>query len=216
MAVPNYTYLKLKMPSPKGVITVGTSFHRAYECEVECCELAAVTIASEELTAITVATVEETPNSKWPACSFEAIENTKEVPVDPTGFNGKVLRIGSDLSPKYESALIDFHRANSDVFTWKPSDMPVISREVTEPALRIKPGSKPVQQRLRRFNKEKRKAIGEEIAKFFAAGFIKEVYHPEWLANPVLIKRRARNGECVLTILVSIRRVLRIHFLYHA
>ena len=26
MAVPNYTYLKLKMPGPRGVITVGTSF----------------------------------------------------------------------------------------------------------------------------------------------------------------------------------------------
>ena len=26
MAIPNYTYLKLKMPGPHGVITVGTSF----------------------------------------------------------------------------------------------------------------------------------------------------------------------------------------------
>ncbi|XP_066392747.1 uncharacterized protein [Miscanthus floridulus] len=26
MAVPNYTYLKLKMPGPRGVITIGTSF----------------------------------------------------------------------------------------------------------------------------------------------------------------------------------------------
>ena len=26
MAVPNYTYLKLKMPSPGRVITIGTSF----------------------------------------------------------------------------------------------------------------------------------------------------------------------------------------------
>ena len=35
MAIPNYTYLKLKMPGPRGVITIGTSFQRAYECEVE-------------------------------------------------------------------------------------------------------------------------------------------------------------------------------------
>jgi hypothetical protein len=26
MAVPNYTYVKLKIPGPKGVITIGTSF----------------------------------------------------------------------------------------------------------------------------------------------------------------------------------------------
>ena len=35
MAVPNYTYLKLKILGPCGVITIGTSFQRAYECEVE-------------------------------------------------------------------------------------------------------------------------------------------------------------------------------------
>jgi hypothetical protein len=67
---------------------------------VECYELTTTTIASEELAAIKVATVEEAPNSKRPACSFEPTENTKEVPVDPTSSNGKVLHIGSDLSSK--------------------------------------------------------------------------------------------------------------------
>ncbi|XP_066333743.1 uncharacterized protein [Miscanthus floridulus] len=33
MAIPNYTYLKLKMPSPKGVITVEGSFEQAYYYE---------------------------------------------------------------------------------------------------------------------------------------------------------------------------------------
>ena len=36
ISVPNYTYLNLKMPGPYGVITIGTSFQRTYECEVEC------------------------------------------------------------------------------------------------------------------------------------------------------------------------------------
>ena len=44
-----------------------------------------------------------------------------------------------------------------------------IPREVAEHALKIRPGSKPVKQRLRRFNEEKRRAIGEEIAKLLAA-----------------------------------------------
>jgi hypothetical protein len=52
MVVPNYIYLQLKMPGPCGVITVDTSFQRAYECEVECYELATATIASEELAVI--------------------------------------------------------------------------------------------------------------------------------------------------------------------
>ena len=62
-----------------------------------------------------------------------------------------------------------------------------IPREVTEHTLKIHLGSKPVKQCLHRFDKEKCRTIGEEIAKLLAAGFIKEVYHPEWLANPVLV-----------------------------
>ena len=66
-----------------------------------------------------------------------------------------------------------------------------IPREVTEHTLKIRPGSKPVKQRLHRFNEEKRRAIGEEIVKLLVAGFIKEVYHPEWLANPVLVQKKS-------------------------
>jgi hypothetical protein len=64
-----------------------------------------------------------------------------------------------------------------------------IPREVVEHKLNIKPGSKPVKQRLCRFNDEKCKAIGEEIKKLISSGFIREVFHPEWLANPVLVKK---------------------------
>jgi hypothetical protein len=32
--------------------------------------------------------------------------------------------------------------------------------------------------------------IGEEVMKLLSAGFIREVFHPEWLANPVLVKNK--------------------------
>ena len=70
--------------------------------------------------------------------------------------------------------------------------MPGIPREVTEHTLKIHLGSKPVKQCLRHFDEEKRMAIGEEIAKRLAAGFIKEVYHPEWLAKPVLVRKKSK------------------------
>ena len=66
-----------------------------------------------------------------------------------------------------------------------------IPREVTEHALKIRLGSKLVKQHLRRFDEEKCRAIGEEIAKLLVAGFIKEVYHPEWLANPILVRKKS-------------------------
>jgi hypothetical protein len=65
-----------------------------------------------------------------------------------------------------------------------------ISREVAEHKLNIKPGSKPVKQRLCRFNDEKCKAIVKDIMKLLSAGFIREVFHPEWLANLVLVKKK--------------------------
>jgi hypothetical protein len=71
--------------------------------------------------------------------------------------------------------------------------MPGILREVAKHSLDIRVGSKPVKQRLRRFDEEKRRAIGEEVHKLLVAGFIKEVFHPEWLANPVLVKKK--NGK---------------------
>jgi hypothetical protein len=66
-----------------------------------------------------------------------------------------------------------------------------ILREVTEHALKIKPGSKPVKQHLCLYDEEKHKAIDEEIVKLLAAEFIKEVYHLEWLANPVLVRKKS-------------------------
>jgi hypothetical protein len=47
-----------------------------------------------------------------------------------------------------------------------------------------------MKQHLRRFDEEKRRAIGEEIHKLMDAGFIKDVFHPEWLANPVLVRKK--------------------------
>jgi hypothetical protein len=85
--------------------------------------------------------------------------------------------------------LVDFLCANAKVFAWSPSDMPDIPRDVAEHSLDIRARARPVKQTLRRFDKEKRRAIGEEIHKLLAAGFIKEVFHPEWLANPVLVRR---------------------------
>ena len=71
--------------------------------------------------------------------------------------------------------------------------MPGIPWEVAEHALCLIPGSKPTKQHLRCFDDERRRAIGEEVTKLLAARFIKEVYHSDWLANPVLMKKR--NGK---------------------
>jgi hypothetical protein len=89
--------------------------------------------------------------------------------------------------------LVDFLHANAEIFAWSPSDMSGIPREVTEHSLDILPHSCAVQQQLRRFDEERRRAIGAELRKLLEAGFIKEVFHPTWLANPILVKKK--NGK---------------------
>jgi hypothetical protein len=71
--------------------------------------------------------------------------------------------------------------------------MPDIPREVTEHSLNIQPTVRLVAQRLRHFDEEKGKAIGEELAKLLAAGFVREIHHPVWVANLVLVKKK--NGS---------------------
>jgi hypothetical protein len=68
--------------------------------------------------------------------------------------------------------------------------MPGVPRELAEHSLHVRPDAKPVKQPLRCFAKEKRKAIGEEIARLLAAGFIMEVFYPDWLVNPVLVLKK--------------------------
>ncbi|WVZ90057.1 hypothetical protein U9M48_036390 [Paspalum notatum var. saurae] len=76
------------------------------------------------------------------------------------------------------------------MFTWKPTDMPGVPRELAKHQLKVFPNTKPIKQRLRRFTPEKREAIRAELTQLKAAGFIREVMHPEWLANPVLVLKK--------------------------
>ena len=67
---------------------------------VECCEHVTTIVTSKELTYIREEIVEEAPNPKRSARSFEPMEATKEVLIDPSRSEGKVVRIGTTLSSK--------------------------------------------------------------------------------------------------------------------
>jgi hypothetical protein len=100
MAVPNYTYLKLKMPSPKGVITVGPSYEHAYECDVECVEHEEAIVESTTLAADLDGFAKEIPDPKCHASNFELAEDIKLVSLDPTSSDGKALKVSTTLDPK--------------------------------------------------------------------------------------------------------------------
>jgi hypothetical protein len=79
------------------------------------------------------------------------------------------------------------------VFAWEPSQMPGMPREVIEHHLKIHPDARPVRQKPRKQSIERQNFIREEVRKLFQASFIEEVYHPVWLANPVVVPKA--NGK---------------------
>jgi len=68
--------------------------------------------------------------------------------------------------------------------------MPSVPREEDEHSLDLNEKARPVKQRLRCFAQDPKGAIRIEVTRLLAAGFIREVTHPEWLANPVLVKKK--------------------------
>ena len=57
---------------------------------------------------------------------------------------------------------------------------------------------KPIIQKKRKFSYKRQKLIVKETKKLLDAGFIREVTHPEWVANVVLVKKaNGRYQICV-------------------
>jgi hypothetical protein len=65
--------------------------------------------------------------------------------------------------------------------------MPGVPRELAKHRIDINESSKPIKQRLRRFSLDKKEAIKKKITKLMAAGFIREILYPDYLANPILV-----------------------------
>jgi hypothetical protein len=192
MAVAHYGYLVLKMPSPAADLTIRG-------------DRAAAVVAVEKLHALAIglapadgAQGSDPSNSRAKALAKAPKvrpSDTDDVPmktIQVGAETSQTTRIGGNLGEKLESALIAFLRANVDVFACEPSQMPGIPREVIEHHLKIHPDARPVRQKPRKQSIERQNFIREEVRKLLQAGFIEEVYHPVWLANPVIVPKANR------------------------
>jgi hypothetical protein len=66
-------------------------------------------------------------------------------------------------------------------------------RNLIEHSLNVDPNATPKRQHLRCFADDRWVAIKKKLAKLLTTGFIREVFHPEWLANPVLVYKKNMN-----------------------
>ncbi|RDX77432.1 hypothetical protein CR513_42447, partial [Mucuna pruriens] len=127
-----------------------------------------------------------------PRCVYEGerphpAEDVKSVQIGLSASH--VTKVGTTLSCEEEEQLVGFLKQNVDVFAWTPQDMPGIDPSFMSHHLSVGKGARPVAQKRRKQGEERRKAAKEETSRLLAAGFIREVQYPTWLANVVMVKK---------------------------
>jgi hypothetical protein len=102
MAVPHYAYLKMKLPGPRGVITVSGSFKKSLACAKESSQLAEALVIAEEkrqlLHRVELAQ-QDVSVRQSPVEQFKPANDTKKILLDESD-PSKYVIIGTGLSTK--------------------------------------------------------------------------------------------------------------------
>uniref|UniRef100_A0A2N9FF19 Integrase catalytic domain-containing protein n=1 Tax=Fagus sylvatica TaxID=28930 RepID=A0A2N9FF19_FAGSY len=105
----------------------------------------------------------------------------------------KTTSIGTKMDGTIREAMINFLKSNLDVFAWMHDDMPGIDPAKICHKLNVNPSIRPIKQKRRVFAPDRNQTISDEVEKLLTAGFIREVFYPDWLANVVMVKKA--NGK---------------------
>ncbi|XP_022751308.1 uncharacterized protein LOC111300005, partial [Durio zibethinus] len=143
---------------------------------------------------------EDSDNYTLPLDLLKLIEH-EDKPIEPhqeitesvnlgDGENKREVKVGTSLLPAERQKLEELLREYVDVFAWTYQDMPGLSTDIVEHKLPLKPGCKPMQQKLRRMKPEMLLKIKEEVKKQFDAGFLEVAKYPEWVANIVPVPKK--------------------------
>jgi len=103
--------------------------------------------------------------------------------------NSKTFELGKTLDGETQDQIAKVISRHLDAFAWSSSYMSGIDPNFLCHRLAMDPQVRPIRQRRRTFNEEKRQAIKDETQKLPAAGHIREIQYPECLANVVLAKK---------------------------
>jgi hypothetical protein len=102
MAVPHYAYLKMKLPGPRGVITVSGSFKKSLACAKESSQLEEALVIAEEkrqlLHRVELAQ-QDVPVRQSPVEQFKLANDTKKILLDESDPT-KYIIISTGLSTK--------------------------------------------------------------------------------------------------------------------
>ena len=112
MAVPHYAYLTLKMPGPRGTITINGSFTGSDNCDRDFNKISESFRMQQELENLKESTNHNVlPETRKNASEteFDTSKDTRAHQVHPTD-PSKTALVSTSLSPAQESVLVEFLR----------------------------------------------------------------------------------------------------------
>jgi hypothetical protein len=188
-AVIRQQFLCMKMPMPKGVITV-------FDNQQEARNIEKVHTPGQTNVYQLKAAGEKKQTYEEPKRDKEKIEiaadgETNKVYLDD--MPDRAVTIGAHLSAVEDRDLVQFLNKNKDVFAWSAKDLQGMDRDIIEHALETDEKIPPKKQKLRKMSEEKVKAVEAEVQRLQDAQVIREVKYPVWLANTVPVKKK--NGK---------------------
>jgi hypothetical protein len=192
-AVIRQLFLCMKIPAPKGVITVFGDQQEARNIEKGHTP-GQTNVYQLKSTEERKEPYEEAKRDKE-KIEIVADGGTKKVYLDD--MPDRVVIIGVHLKPEEEEKLIQFLNKNKDVFAWSAKDLQGVDRDIIEHTLETDEKIMPKKQKLRKMSEEKVKAVEAEVQRLQDAKVIREVKYLVWLANTVPVKKKMENGECV-------------------
>ena len=136
----------------------------------------------------------------WQSHKTVALEEKREPTCEPVvtvclneAFPERCVEIRANLREPLRTELITCLKKNLHTFAWAAVDMQGIDINITCHELNIDQTFKPVKQKRRKLGPERASAVNDEVEKLLKVGSITEVRYPDWLANPVVVKKK--NGK---------------------
>ena len=101
----------------------------------------------------------------------------------------RTVKVGQSLDEHVGVSIRKLLREFKDVFAFEVDEMPGIDTSLAVHKLNVDSNSKPVRQKKRNLGEARNKAAAEEVIKLMDAGFIRQCYYPNWVANIVLFTK---------------------------
>nr|ABB47092.1 retrotransposon protein, putative, Ty3-gypsy subclass [Oryza sativa Japonica Group] len=180
-AISHHNYLKLKMPGPTGVIVVkGLQPSASPKGDLAIINRAVHSVETE-LHEWSKHTPKPTPHAKITKMQIDDANPTK------------LVSLGDDMGEEEVESTLQVLKKNIDIFAWSPDEVGGVLADLIMHHLAVKPDIKPRKQKLHKMSADRQEAAKAEVQKLLRVGVIQEIDHPEWLANPILVRKS--NGK---------------------